>query len=156
MLIMVKYNLRIITMITVKHFSKLAIAFMIWFIYVTCGVAQAGWAKEWANDWNNEWTTADKQRQLALTGLFVVDWGQTLNIADNPEKFSEHNIFLGKHPSRNRVNTHFVLAISATWVAAFNVEPEIRSKIQWLAIGYQSLNVLRNHKIGLRIKFKSN
>jgi len=55
-----------------------------------------------------EWTKADTAREVAYLALHVADWGQTLEIADHPEKWHENNPVLGDHPSRGQVNAYFI------------------------------------------------
>lgn len=56
----------------------------------------------------DEWTQADTAREVAYLALHVVDWGQTLYIADHPREFHECNPILGSHPSRGEVNAYFI------------------------------------------------
>ena len=51
--------------------------------------------------------------EAAWLTLHTIDWGQTLTIADNPDKHSERNPILGEHPSRGSVN----LYMGAWWIA---------------------------------------
>lgn len=52
-------------------------------------------------------TSWDKT-DLALEGVFfashAIDWAQTTKIANNPDKWHEHNPILGKHPKVSEVN----------------------------------------------------
>jgi hypothetical protein len=97
-------------------------------------VAAPVMAEERATDW----TTQDTVLQATMTALLVVDWGQTLWIADhtNNQKIcgytydgqylcqkksdmyglppvEEINPALGDHPSRGTVNAYFGIAIPA-------------------------------------------
>ena len=102
---------------------------------------------------SKDWTQADTTRQVALTALQVIDWGQTLDIAAKPDDFHERNPILGNHPSRGQVNTMVALSIAGAWLIARKLPPKKRRIFQILVIGVESANVAQNHRIGLRIDF---
>jgi len=68
--------------------SKLTICVLIAFFCVGC----------------SSWDKTD----IALEGVFFaahgIDWAQTNNIANNPDKWHERNKILGKHPKVSEVN----------------------------------------------------
>ena len=100
-----------------------------------------------------EWTRADTARQLVITGIHVIDWGQTRNIANNPDRFYELNPMLGKHPSLNEVDKYFVGLIAVHAGISFVLPEKLRRPWQYLSIGYYGMNIERNYKIGLRVDF---
>ena len=51
------------------------------------------------------WSTQDIVMESTWQALHVIDWQQTLNVADNPDQYYELNPFIGKHPSRGKVNS---------------------------------------------------
>lgn len=66
------------------------------------------------------WDEENTRLHVPLTFLMIVDYGQTLYIADHPDKYSESNGMMGDHPSRKEVREYFVLyyltATGLTWV----------------------------------------
>lgn len=101
-----------------------------------------------AGDWSEE----DQQRQLALTALRVIDWGQTLDIIESPD-VHERNLLLGENPSRGKVNTYMSALIVGEWALAKHFSPQNRKKYQWVMIAVESLVVISNHRLGVRINF---
>jgi len=65
------------------------------------------------SDGADKWDKADMAWSVSLVTLRVIDWGQTLHIAANPTFYHEHNIILGKHPTRNQVNVYFPFLIAS-------------------------------------------
>ena len=53
------------------------------------------------------WTTGDTIRQMAFTGLNILDSKQTHRITDDPMSH-EDNRLLGKNPSHSRINNYFI------------------------------------------------
>ena len=100
-----------------------------------------------------EWTPADTKREAIWLGIHAIDWGQTRYIAEHPDKFSERNFILGKHPSVGRVNTYFVLTSALHYWLMRRVEPEVRKMLQWVTIGVGASNVANNYHLGVRIGF---
>jgi len=56
------------------------------------------------------WDEENTRLHIPLTALMFIDLGQTLYIADHPEKYYEMNILLSKYPSRKEVTEYFVLS----------------------------------------------
>lgn len=100
----------------------------------------------------SDWSTLDKTLLVASTAANVVDWGQTRTIAMNPDRWSETNPFLGKHPSVGEVNTYFISRLILVPVLAHYL-PEYRTAILslWLAIGVGYSG--HNHSIGLKMSW---
>jgi len=105
------------------------------------------------NDAHAEWTPADTKREAIWLGIHAVDWGQTRYIAEHPDKFSERNFILGKHPSVGQVNTYFVLTSALHYWLMRRMEPETRKMLQWVTIGIGTSNVANNYHLGVRIGF---
>lgn len=99
------------------------------------------------------WSKGDIWREVAWQVLHVVDWGQTLNIADRPDKYHEINPIIGEHPSRERVNivmgTTTVLHVAITHY----LPKEWRPYWQYLSIGVSGALVIHNLSIGLNMHF---
>jgi len=53
------------------------------------------------------WTKEQVLLQGVMSSLNIIDWGQTLDIADKPNEYYETNPILGKHPDRGEVNRYF-------------------------------------------------
>jgi hypothetical protein len=99
------------------------------------------------------WSNADIARHAAFTGLMVVDMAQTLRIADNPDRWHEHNPILGDHPSRSDVCIYFAASYAMVTAAAAALDPPHRAWLQYLVIGVQAASVGNNYAIGLGFGF---
>lgn len=99
--------------------------------------------------------------EAAWQAIHVIDWGQTLNIADNPD-YHEKNPLIGRHPSRGKVNLYMgasaIIHPIITYllpedykVLGINIHP------RWLWIGgtitTSGLCVINNNAIGLKANF---
>jgi hypothetical protein len=95
----------------------------------------------------------DKALGVTALSLVLVDWGQTLYIADNPHLYREANVFLGEHPSRGRVNTYFTLVTVGGYFLADYLQGDARkaflSAVSVIEIGMVS----HNYHVGIRIGF---
>lgn len=100
----------------------------------------------------DKWTKADTARQIAFTTLTVVDWGQTRYISKSDD-FYELNPLLGKNPSRDEVDKHFLIAITAHAVISYLLPRDYRKVWQYIFIGTEGAVVTRNHAIGVRMDF---
>lgn len=86
-------------------------------------------------------------------GLFLTDWAQTRNIAQNPDKFYETNKILGRHPHKDKVDAYFALTGLAQLYAADKLPGKWRDRLQNLVIGVESGYVGNNYKLGIKAKF---
>lgn len=94
---------------------------------------------------------ADVVRHSVMTGLMVLDWQQTLEIANNgPEYHESINSFIGKHPSEGQVNTYFAVSYGVKSVVAWLLPQKWREPFQYLMIGGSAVCVGRNWEIGLQ------
>lgn len=100
-----------------------------------------------------EWTHDDTRYQAAFIAAAVADWGQTLCIANNPDRFYETNFLLGRHPSSDRVNIYFPAAIVLHTVVAVALPPKYRRAWQLVWIGIETSMVLNNASIGIKLDF---
>lgn len=111
----------------------------------------------------DKWNIEEKIAQGVSIVLSIIDWGQTLDIADNPDKFYEkQNFMLSKHPSRGSVNLYFLLSIAGK-TALVHVLPrdynlwgrdiKPRRIVQGVYIGISGYNVTRNYTLGIRMGF---
>ncbi len=67
---------------------------------------------------NEPWDTTDRVLGYTALGAAVADWGQARYIAENPAQFQDKNPFLGKHPSRAKVDAYFIGAIGGGYLLA--------------------------------------
>jgi len=97
------------------------------------------------------WSKADTGREILYQGLHLIDWAQTITIAQNPDQYHENNFILGKHPSVAGVNIYMgasaILHLSLTLL----VPDHYRGLWQWASIIGTAYVVGRNHHIGVRI-----
>lgn len=84
--------------------------------------------------WNQE-TTA---RELCFLFSLSTDWKQTLEIAKNPDKYSETNPILGEHPDESKVHTYFAACALTHALVAYMLPPEYSKIWQVTWIGIQS------------------
>jgi len=101
----------------------------------------------------SEWSTEDTQRQSLFFALHLMDWGQTLDVVSQPEKYYEKNRLLPKHPTRKEVNTFMVIGgLGHLYISS--ILPDRKRKIfQWASIVVKLFTVAHNKKIGLQIAF---
>ncbi len=104
----------------------------------------------WAFD---SWGKEDYAREIAWQAINLVDWNQTLSIADQPDKYKEYNPILGSHPDRGEVNLYFAAGALAH-IAVIHVLPKkCRPYFQYLSIGFSGICVMNNFSIGLKVGF---
>lgn len=99
------------------------------------------------------WTRADTAREAAYLALHVVDWGQTLEIADNPERWHERNPVLGSHPSRGEVNRWFLGTAVLHPVVSYLLPDDLRPYWQYGTIGLELYCVGNNAALGIGMGF---
>lgn len=85
--------------------------------------------------------------------LHVADWGQTLDIADHPERFYERNPVLGRHPSRGEVNRWFLGTALLHPVVSYVLPKPYREVWQYVTIGVEVGCVGSNARIGVGFGF---
>jgi len=100
---------------------------------------------------------SDRSKLWAATSAIALanDWSTTRDMTHRyNEGYHELNPILGRNPSRDRVDLHFLIAIPAVYLIADNIESDI-NRTRWLQLvtiveGAVSLN---NIRIGLRWGF---
>ena len=87
----------------------------------------------------------------ALCGLLILDWRQTLTIARHPERWSEVNIILGRHPSVRAVHLYFSAVMAATvTLALLPLIPEVARLVVFsLFAGLEGFVTWQNKRHGL-------
>ncbi len=107
-------------------------------------------------------TKTDIALEVTWETLHFIDWGQTLNIADRPDKFYEINPILGKHPSRADVNLYMVSTTILHPLITYALPKEIivldtkipvRTMFQSISIMVSGGLVINNFSIGLNCTF---
>ena len=98
-------------------------------------------------------TTNQVLGEVAWQAIHIVDWGQTLSIADNPDEYKEYNPLIGKHPSRGRVNIVMLAGAVVHPLVTYAIPSEYRA--YWLGgtIAASGLCVISNNSIGLKMNF---
>lgn len=100
-----------------------------------------------------EWSDGDTFREANYMAFHIADWGQTRNIANNPDKYHERNPLLGKHPSIKRVDTHFVVGALVHIGVAYILPRTTREAFQYVTTGFEAAVVFNNNRVGLRVDF---
>ena len=99
------------------------------------------------------WSKADKTREAIYLTLHVVDWGQSLDIAKNPQLYTEGNHILGEHPSVKRVNAYFATTALLHAGIVHVLPSRYRPAFQYFWIGVEAGVVALNYKAGLKVNF---
>jgi hypothetical protein len=100
-----------------------------------------------------EWTTADTAREAVYLGLHVADWGQTLQIAEHPDRYSEANPILGRKPTRGRINRYFAATAIGHAAVSYLLPRPYREAWQYVTIGFEGATVLQNARLGVSFGF---
>ena len=99
------------------------------------------------------WDTTDKILLGTTMATAVLDYGQTMHIARNPQDHFEYNPILGRHPSPAAVRNAFLIGAAIKIIIAEILPPRYRKV--WLSgwtIG-QGLMVLHNHGQGISFEW---
>ena len=99
------------------------------------------------------WTHEDTLYQAAFIATACADWGQTLYIAGNPDEYEENNRILGSHPSRDKVNLYFPIAIGLHTAVAVALPKDYRRVWQLIWIGIETGMIVHNASIGIKVDF---
>ena len=102
---------------------------------------------------HDEWTADDTKRQAVYLSLHTIDWGQTRNIAKNPELYREVNPVIGEHPSTGRVDGYFVATALLHTGIAYVLPAEWRKGFQYVTIVIEAGVTNRNRNLGIKIDF---
>jgi hypothetical protein len=126
------------------------------FVLVLC-VVLGSWTGSAAAGWLDDWDKADRILLGVHGALWVADWGQTRDIARQPDKYYETNPILGKHPTVQEVDLYFIsVGILGAFIAdqvgeRIGSVPRKLLLVVWIID--QAGSVSNNHKIGLKINF---
>jgi hypothetical protein len=113
-----------------------------------------------------KWDKTEKGLGITWQVIHILDWGTTLNIASNPDKYYELNPGIGTHPSRARVNlymassailqpivTHYIPKTTYLEIFGETYKIPTRKAFQSVSIGVSSACVINNFSIGLKLDF---
>jgi len=122
-----------------KGGSKMKNLFIILFVLIICSCAH--WSKE------------QKIMEAMTAATYIIDCGQTLDIAKNPSCYKEMNPIIGEHPSKGRVKSYFAGLIVTHLLISSLLEPKQRDLWQKITLIISGGNVSRNYGLGLKINF---
>ena len=112
-----------------------------------------------------DWTGAETGKEIAWEALHLLDWGTTLDIADNPDMYYEGGpaaLFIGRHPSRTAVNLYMGIGavvhpiITHLLPRKFNLfgwETKPKTWFQNISLIGSGACVANNFGVGLRLAF---
>ena len=132
---------------TYMHRYLFTVIILLILVFILPAQAQAQAEEPWS----------DRSKLWAATSAIALanDWATTRDMTQRyNEGYHELNPILGRYPSRDRVDLHFLIAIPAVYLIADNIESDI-NRTRWLQLvtiveGAVSLN---NVRIGLRWGF---
>jgi hypothetical protein len=101
----------------------------------------------------DEWSNRDYALQATWTALHIIDWGQTLDIAKDPDKFHENNPFIGKYPSVGRVNAIMAISTIVNPLVVHILPSKWRPYFQGLSMAITGTCVVNNYNLGLKVNF---
>jgi len=105
-----------------------------------------------AEDWRQP-NAPEIALQVAAEVLIAVDVLQTLDVARQPDRFYEHNLFLGSQPSTERI----VLMGSLAGIGAAGLFVALPPRFRWVLptvlIVAESAVIARNAMVGASIRF---
>ena len=104
----------------------------------------------------DDWNTADTWREGGFQILNLIDWGQTRNIARNPQRLREVQSawLIGSHPSVETVDTLMIAsAILHPLVSWALPNGAWRNGWQYVTIGGKFNATVANASIGIKIDF---
>lgn len=99
----------------------------------------------------DNWTTDEKRMFWLSEALIIADWTQTRQIVNNPNYY-EKNVLLGKHPSREAVDRHFIGGLIGNYLLADYLGENRMIYLSTMSI-VEGVVVKQNREIGLRIGF---
>lgn len=105
------------------------------------------------NAQTKEWTDTDKILFTASTVALTLDWASTRNMTRRyNEGYEERNIILGKHPSRTRIDLHFMFFIPLNYFIA-DYAGENRPYYLTAITLVELMAIQNNKRVGLHFTF---
>ena len=102
------------------------------------------------------WTTTDTSVQAAFVAVTFIDWEQTRSFTcdqDERDHKDETSIFLGAHPSKQKIDLVFGTGVLAHTAIAYLLPHPYRTYWQSFWIGVETEAVYSNYKAGVRFRF---
>lgn len=99
----------------------------------------------------DEWREADTARELVYMTTHIIDWRQSLYIADHPYTHTEGNLILGPHPSDSEVNRYFAATALMHLGISYMLPHKWREAWQYITIGIEAGVNVHNYKAGVKI-----
>lgn len=120
-----------------------------------------------------EWGKVDYALLAGALGVYVVDWGQTRDLAKRVQTstvcvttsqetmcqsfstpvYSESGPLLPKHPTTQQVDRHFALAMAGTAGLAYLLPQQPRRLFLGATIVWEAYWINHNRSIGLHVSF---
>jgi hypothetical protein len=101
----------------------------------------------------DKWSKQDIILESIWLGLNLLDWGQTLYIADHPQNYYERNSLFSDHPDRGRVNFLFALGIPLHIGITHLLPAKWRPYYQGVTISITGYCVINNFQAGIGFAF---
>ena len=101
------------------------------------------------------WSSSDTYRETTFQVLNVIDWGQTRYIAQNPNKYYEHDYsgLIGSNPTTGRIDAFMVESAAIHLAVSYLLPNDWRIAFQYITI-VEKLNTTDNNaKLGIKISF---
>ena len=98
----------------------------------------------------DKWDKTDTSLQVVYSLVHLVDWSQTIDIAKS-DKYHETNLFLGKRPSRGKINKYFAGTLVSHYLVSKWINRPYRNIWQSIWIGFELGYINHNRKIGFEI-----
>ena len=101
------------------------------------------------------WSASDKLLWGTYTALWFIDMGQTITIAENPDKYSEKYgaWMMGEHPSKQKVYETFAIWYGANYLIASLIGNKWRSGYIGFSIAGHAYGVGNNQALGIKASF---
>ena len=99
------------------------------------------------------WEGSDYMLAGAALAALAVDWGQTRNVAKNPQRFAETNPILGPSPSVGKVDAYFVGAMIGTVALAHLMPRDYRRLFLTGTLTVELAAIEQNRSIGVKVEF---
>ena len=107
----------------------------------------------WERAPENRWTMENTLWEGFNVIVQTIDWGQSYNIVNNPDRYYETNKLLGPHPSKKEVDKFFITSIVGHAVISYVLPKDYRQAWQLITLGMHIENAGKNYAIGLRVDF---
>jgi hypothetical protein len=102
----------------------------------------------------SDWTREQQNWFVAANAAMLGDWATTRNMTRRySEGYWERNLILGRHPTAQRVDLHFATAMIANYFIADYFQGRNRTLYLQVVTGVESVMILNNLSIGLRLEF---